>query len=333
MLDVWSVLSVPLWQAILALLLLLVLRCTLEFMLRLPRLSNLNKRYVLVTGCDSGLGQQLVFALDRLGCHVFAGCLTSEGVEVLKTKCGPKVHVLSLDVTSTASIQECRRNVLAILPDGKGLWGLVNNAGLTGALGPHEWLPRSEYEKVFAVNVFGGVEMTNTFMPLLRKGRGRLVNTASILGRVPAPYSGAYCMSKFAVEAFSDNVRTEMRASGVSVHILEPGSHRTNLTLPEIVCKKVQDTFNDLDLDVQEHYGKNYPSILMGMHTSSIKYLGVLNPLHGVEKAYLHALFARFPQRRYQVGVDAKLMVLLTFMPAFVTDWIYVLLAPKPGQH
>lgn len=88
-----------------------------------------------------------------------------------------------------------------------GLWGLINNAGTVGGAGLIEVLPRETFEQVFAVNVFGMVETTKAFLPLIRQAEGRIVNTASALGRVALMYCAPYTMSKFAVEAFSDCLR------------------------------------------------------------------------------------------------------------------------------
>ena len=86
------------------------------------------------------------------------------------------------------------------------LWGVVNNAGISNLAGYLEWTRREDYEKVLAVNLFGVVDVTLTFLPLLKESSGRLVNVASSAGRVSA-LTGGYCESKFAVEAFSDAVR------------------------------------------------------------------------------------------------------------------------------
>lgn len=89
-----------------------------------------------------------------------------------------------------------------------GLWGLVNNAGISGEVGPVEWLEPTSVEKVLKVNVLGMYTVVYSFLPLIKKsGGGRIVNTASILGLLSLPFVAPYCMSKFAVEAFSDALR------------------------------------------------------------------------------------------------------------------------------
>lgn len=87
-----------------------------------------------------------------------------------------------------------------------GLWGLVNNAGRSIPIGPPEWMQLEDFTKVLDVNLIGVIDVTLQFLPLLKKGRGRVVNVASILGRLSL-IGGGYCLSKFGVEAFSDSLR------------------------------------------------------------------------------------------------------------------------------
>ena len=88
-----------------------------------------------------------------------------------------------------------------------GLWAIVNNAGVIGNLSITEWCSRKDFFTPLNVNLLGTIDVTNTFLPLLRKERGRIVNMASIAGRFAAPFAGAYSISKFAVEAYSDTLR------------------------------------------------------------------------------------------------------------------------------
>lgn len=87
-----------------------------------------------------------------------------------------------------------------------GLWGLVNNAGIFHPVGPNEWLSKDDFVKVLDVNLVGLIEVTLSFLPLVRRARGRVVNVASVMGRV-AFFGGGYCPSKYGVEAFSDSLR------------------------------------------------------------------------------------------------------------------------------
>ena len=91
-------------------------------------------------------------------------------------------------------------------PLSPGLWGLVNNAGIAIPIAPNEWLTKDDFVRVLDVNLVGLIEVTLSLLPLVRRARGRVVNVASILGRISC-FGGGYCISKFGVEAFSDSLR------------------------------------------------------------------------------------------------------------------------------
>jgi len=82
----------------------------------------------------------------------------------------------------------------------------VNNAGISVPSAPNEWLSKDDFVRVLDVNLVGLIEVTLSLLPLVRRARGRVVNVASVMGRV-SPFGGGYCVSKFGVEAFSDSLR------------------------------------------------------------------------------------------------------------------------------
>ena len=83
----------------------------------------------------------------------------------------------------------------------------MNNAGIFGPLGPPEWHTLDDYKQTAAINLYGLIDVTMTFLPLVKMARGRVVNTASVLGRFSIPYVTPYCVSKYGVEAFTDGLR------------------------------------------------------------------------------------------------------------------------------
>lgn len=82
----------------------------------------------------------------------------------------------------------------------------MNNAGTAVPTAPNEWLSKADFAKVLDVNLLGLIEVTLSLLPLVRRARGRVVNVASVMGRLAA-FGGGYCISKFGVEAFSDSLR------------------------------------------------------------------------------------------------------------------------------
>ncbi|XP_026517326.1 retinol dehydrogenase 5 [Terrapene carolina triunguis] len=168
-------------------------------------LASVQDKHVFITGCDSGFGHMLAKRLDRKGFRVLAGCLTQKGADNLQRTSSASLRATLLDVTSSESIQRAAAWVQAEVGE-KGLFGLVNNAGVANPIGPTEWMRIQDFRQVLAVNTFGLIEVTLALLPLLKRARGRVVNTSSVLGRLSAN-GGGYCVSKYTVEAFSDSLR------------------------------------------------------------------------------------------------------------------------------
>ncbi|KAG8129487.1 hypothetical protein E2320_016209 [Naja naja] len=172
-------------------------------------MENLTEKYIFITGCDSGFGKQLARQLDARGLRVLATCLTPEGAEQLEKVTSPCLKTTLLDVTSTESVAaatewvEKQRSNESV---STGLWGLVNNAGVSFPLAPNQWLTKDDFAKVLNVNLLGVVDVTLHLLPLIRRARGRVVNVSSLAGRI-AYGGGGYSPSKFALEAFSDSLR------------------------------------------------------------------------------------------------------------------------------
>ncbi|CAH3014381.1 unnamed protein product [Porites evermanni] len=112
-----------------------------------------------------------------------------------------------------------------------GLWGLVNNAGIAYVM-PVEWTPMSIFKRTADVNLWGMIEMTKTFLPLVKRDQGRVVKIGSMAGRLSFNFLSAYSITKYGVESFSDALRREMYPWGVRVSILEPGEFQTDMHQP-----------------------------------------------------------------------------------------------------
>ncbi|XP_010119163.1 PREDICTED: estradiol 17-beta-dehydrogenase 2-like, partial [Chlamydotis macqueenii] len=138
-------------------------------------------RAVLITGSDTGIGHALAKYLDNIGFVVFAGVLNKDGpgAEELRRTCSQRLSVLQLDITNATQIKEAYLKVSEKVQN-TGLWGIVNNAGILGFPADGELLPMSTYRQCMEVNFFGAVEVSKTFLPLLRKSQGRLVNVSSM---------------------------------------------------------------------------------------------------------------------------------------------------------
>ncbi|KAB0340311.1 hypothetical protein FD754_023239 [Muntiacus muntjak] len=164
--------------------------------------SHLRDKFVFITGCDSGFGNKLARQLDLRGLRVLAGCLTEQGAEQLRSQTSDRLQTVILDVTKTDSIAAATEWVKERVGD-RGLWGLVNNAGVFHSHGCAEWLKMETCRYTLRVNLIGLIEVTLSMLPLVRRAQGRIVNVSSILGRI-AFFAADYCCSKYGVEAFSD---------------------------------------------------------------------------------------------------------------------------------
>ncbi|MEK6698687.1 MAG: SDR family NAD(P)-dependent oxidoreductase, partial [Nitrospirota bacterium] len=141
---------------------------------------------VVITGASTGIGKTTALHLDSLGFRVFAGVRKDSDGEHLKRESSGRITPLRIDVTDAPTITSAAGTVTKIV-DGAGLAGLVNNAGIVVA-GPLEFLPLDKIRQQFEVNVFGQLAVTQAFLTLLRKARGRIVNMGSISGRVSNPF-------------------------------------------------------------------------------------------------------------------------------------------------
>lgn len=178
-----------------------------------------------------------------------------------KLKKGPKgqLYTLQLDVTSQASVDSAKSFVTKILKEQNSkLWGLVNNAGIFSIHGPDDWCSVDEYASSLNVNTLGAVRMCHAFVPLIKKSRGRIVTMGSTAGRLHGLYVAPYVTAKFAVEAYMDCLRLEMRPFGVSVHILEPGCFKTELLNNDAQRMRIQKIWNSLSVETKEEYGEDY---------------------------------------------------------------------------
>jgi NAD(P)-dependent dehydrogenase (short-subunit alcohol dehydrogenase family) len=208
-----------------------------------------------------------------------------------------------------------------------GLGGLVNNAGI--AIGsPLEVIPLSQLRKQFEVNVIGLIAVTQAFLPLLRRGRGRIVNMGSIAGRGTIPLLGPYSASKHALEALTDALRMELQPWGIQVSIIEPGAIATP------IWEKSDKVAGDLEASASEEakalYGEAVIRIREAVAQSAKR---AISP-DAVVRAVHHALTASCPHTRYLVGADAKVRAwMVKWLPDRIQDRLlaWILKYPREG--
>jgi NAD(P)-dependent dehydrogenase (short-subunit alcohol dehydrogenase family) len=184
---------------------------------------------VFITGASSGFGYEMSLEFARRGSTVFASMREiAKGVKLQEAASSERldVRVIQLDVTDDGSVQRCVEKVFAEVG---AVDILVNNAGVGGG-GAVESTPDAVYRRVFETNVFGVLRMLRAVLPIMRQaGHGVIVQTSSLSGVIPNPFTGAYGASKHALEALSESLRYEVEPFGIRVVIVEPGAFQTEL--------------------------------------------------------------------------------------------------------
>lgn len=177
------------------------------------------KRAVLITGCsDGGMGAALAVAFHKAGLQVYATARNPTKMSHLESI---GIKTLTLDVQSESSIAAC----VSKLP---ALDILVNNAG-SGLSMPIADVSVLEAKKLFDLNVWSHVYVTQAFLPLLMKSsNGMIVNQTSIAAVTAVPWQGVYSASKAALAMLSDTLRLELEPFGVNVIDLRTGMVNTN---------------------------------------------------------------------------------------------------------
>lgn len=272
-------------------------------------------RVVVITGASTGIGAACALHLDGLGFHVFAGVRKMEDGEALRSRGSTRLTPLLLDVTDEKSI----RNAVALVESrvgAAGLFGLVNNAGVAVA-GPLEAVSIPDLRRQMEINVIGQVAVTQAFLPLIRKARGRIVNMGSIAGRATMPLMGPYSASKFALEALTDALRLELQPWGIRVSIVEPGAIATP------IWEKSKRDAEALKAMSPAGLTELYREAIAAVERAVAQAAQRAIPPDEVARAVEHALLAPRPKTRYLVGTDAKIRALMVkLLPDRLADWV-----------
>lgn len=176
---------------------------------------------VFVTGASRGLGAMMTERLAHEGYRVFSG------VRQLGAPAGPGIVPITIDVTSPAAIARAAEMVEDQL-DGNGLYALVNNAAVLHA-GPVETMTSEQIDDQLRTNVVGPMMTIRAFLPLLRHGRGRIVNIGSVNAQLPLPHWSVYSATKAALVALSEGLRMELAPWNIGVTVLTLGAFATDI--------------------------------------------------------------------------------------------------------
>lgn len=266
---------------------------------------------IVITGASTGIGRASALRLADEGFLVFAGVRRQKDADELKKATAGHLVPVMLDVTDAKSIAAAVKTVLK--KTGGGLFGLMNNAGIPCG-GPVELLEADRIRAAIDVNIMGVFAATRAFLPLLRRERGRIVNTGSIFGLVAFPGRSVYSATKFALEAISESLRLELRPFGITVSILEPGAIATE------IWRKGSAIADELaEQNSPENYKLYRPLVDFYAKTFSEK---KDLPAEAVADCVYRVFTARKPKRHYVLGADAKSLLLLKYLPHGVREWL-----------
>jgi len=251
---------------------------------------------VLLTGCSSGIGAACAGILRTAGWRVFPTARKEGDLERLR---GEGYEAIRLDLADEGSVEAAAEEFLERTGERPG--ALVNNAGYCQA-GALEDLSRAALRAQFEANTLGPQQLIHAVLPAMKAcGAGRIVNVSSVFGRIASPMVGAYCASKYAVEALSDALRIELTGTGVWVGIVEPGAilSRFRKNAAEALAANAE-----AGGDFAGMYGRE-----VERRRHQVKKRDFFTrPPEEVAAKILHALESGRPRRRYRVTPSAWLV-------------------------
>ena len=175
---------------------------------------------VVITGASRGIGRALAGSLGRRGARLALLARSQDDLDRVLAESGSAGLALAVDVGDRSAVDGAIAQVTEQLG---AVDVLVNNAGV-GAFGPFVDTDAEVFERLMRINYLGTVYATKAVLPgMLRRGRGEVVNVASVAGRFGAPLEAAYSATKFAMVGLTESLSVELRGTGVHVSLVNPG--------------------------------------------------------------------------------------------------------------
>ncbi len=257
---------------------------------------------VFITGAATGIGAATTRRLAEAGYRVFAGVHREAGS--LASIAG--VQPVVVDVTDPAVVESAAK-VVAEAAAGDGLRAVINNAGVI-VQGPLELVPPEQLRRQFEVNTLGPTHVIRAFLPLLRTGKGRIINVSAPTARVPVPFMAPIGGSKAALVSLSDSLRLELGAWGIPVTIIEPGG--TDTAIFQKAESAMRAALGAADPAKTALYSKQLAAAAKAAARQR------LGPPDAVAKTIVAAVEARRPRRHYAAGSGTAVFGVLAHIPA-----------------
>lgn len=262
--------------------------------------GSLGQRSILITGCSSGIGEVSAHLLRGRNWRVFPTARNQEDVDKLLDK---GFEAFRLDYEDPDSI---KATADAVLERTDGNLNALFNNGAYAIPGALEDMPTEVLRTLFEANFIGWHDLTRQILPQMRANKsGRIVQCSSVLGFVALKFRGSYTASKFALEAYSDTLRQELRGSGVYVSLIEPGPIDTRFT---------QNALQNFDRWIgpdglkSSRFKKTYEKRRMRMEAGEPGPFKL--PSEAVVKRLVHAVEAKRPKARYFVTTPTTIMAI-----------------------
>jgi NAD(P)-dependent dehydrogenase (short-subunit alcohol dehydrogenase family) len=260
--------------------------------------STETQEIVIVTGASTGMGAATARELAHRGYHVLAGVRRdSDGAALTAAGIEPVI----LDITDPDQIAALTFRVERD-PQKRPLRALVNNAGIPGA-GPVEAWPLEDWRRLFEVNLFGHIAVTQALLPALLRSKGRIVNISSLNGKLSTAGYGPYASSKFALEAMSNALRNELAPFGVQVVVVEPGGVKTEMSVQGITG------LSHLGARMTPDQHDRYDDLMQAIpsHVAAFTKAGVTS--EAAAQKIAKAVTDRKPRTRYTIGATAAFLI------------------------
>lgn len=244
------------------------------------------QKAVLVTGASSGLGRAMADMMASRGYFVYAGARKDKDMQELNAI--ENMQAVRLDVTKQDQIDAA---VKTISDAGRGLHGLVNNAGVA-VLMPLVEIDEDDFHFQMNVNVYGPYRVTRAFAPLIIESKGRISTVGSIAGTLSSATWGPYSMSKHAMEAFNDALADEMKRYDVKVSLIEPGTYQSKIGTSAVNrMKQREQKFDDSDFKAEMDEGVEFLTTMLAQSGDP----------KDVAETVMHAMFDENPKPRYMI--------------------------------
>ncbi|KAI1289749.1 D-beta-hydroxybutyrate dehydrogenase, mitochondrial [Halotydeus destructor] len=228
----------------------------------------------------------------------------SEGAKTLRAQAAnPRsIQVVRMNVTSDQDVARCKELIANVLINQHlTLHGLVNNAGITSptAIEFNGDCSATDFQRIMDVNFFAHVRTCRTFLPFLRRSKGRIVNVASASGRIPFMNLARYSASKAAAISFSATLAQEVEQFGVKVCSVEPWFHRSPMIDAESIRKSIISSAETSPEEVRDAYGPQFLEMILNVANFSLSFS--VTSSEPVIKALVDALASAEPDPVYHV--------------------------------